>query len=214
MLNFKKYIVLFMLLSVVLLQALPNDIKKHIEDRHIFNKDQKYSDQIRNKLNGVISAINEKGDRKTFFPINFNEDTIFELIDKCDKSACLCSNQTNDKARVVQYKQEGVGTITYVKSFQADKIITAYPILRYISKEELSSKASTDKVYLATIKNNKNELKDIECTVEQINKFTKNGYKMGGNDKKGIYLLDISSKIFGPSLAFNSHILVEIDKKN
>lgn len=214
MLNFKKYIVLFLFFSTVLLQALPHNTKKHIEDRHIFNKDQKYFDLIKNKLNGVISAINEDGDRKTFFPITFDKDMIFKLIDKCDKSACLCSNETNDKARVVQYKQEGVGTITYVKSSQADKIITAYPILRYISQEELSSKASTDKIYLATIKNSKNEFEDIEYTVEQINKFTKNGYKMGKNDKKDIYLLDISSKIFGSNSAFKSHILVEIDKEN
>ena len=210
-------------------------LNRHVRDAHLLDKDRfNYPEPVKNKNEEVFSAYtadkknNIVASRKTFFPPNMQERKDFEdrlcgiIYNRC--SLFIHRQSKNLLGRRVEYKQDSSAqlTIAVVKNEQ-NVVTTVYPLLRYISAEELSTKEkevanqiSKNEIYIAT-QCTKNKNIDSVATVEFIKNASRDGVFLGvstDKNKKKSYLVDISkafSSLFHGQIVDRGSITVETD---
>ena len=218
-----KYITCLLMLPMSLIAVLD----QHVYDVHCYDPKAIYKNEIANKYNGVMSAINTKkdpksfeGHRKTLFSKKIYDKNFDAIIMNCAQNGFLLFKNDQKKCvdgRYVEYRQDKINkelVLGIVKERSAG-IKTVYPILRYISLQDLANKKPSDNIYIGSIHEEK---KDLDCymTVASIEKASHCGlYLSHRNLENGkiLYLVDIS-KTIKPDFFYGDHeergsILVE-----
>ncbi|MBP6870127.1 hypothetical protein KBC04_04545 [Candidatus Babeliales bacterium] len=200
--------------------------KSHVATTHVYDKKAQYSDIIKNEKTGVLSCVKtDEQLRKTLFPTTQDKNTISQTVlayAQTGKLLFVNEQKNNAFQKRVEYKQHPVYAdfVAGIVKNSENKITTAYPILRYISLQELADKNDNDLVYLGTVKNKEGKDSKVECTVQAIKNAAHQGVflaertcKATGNKQK---LVDIS-KYLTNSLFYGKEekrgsILVEVDR--
>ena len=184
--------------------------KFHVYEAHCHDPKATYVDVIENTVNGVASIVYKKknpkwleGQRKTLFPKQMQDKNFDNAITYCSKKGnCLFRHDqiNSTTGRFVEYRQDLYNkalVFAFVKE-QSGKIKTAYPMLVYISLDDLNQKDPSDLIYIGTVKDQKsNKFCDCNLTVFDIERVSHDGVYLGHRylDGRIQYLVDISKAL-------------------
>lgn len=187
MLNCKKYLVLALIFGNNYLCAMNI---QHIKDKHVYDRCKRYTDVIKNEQNDVLSVIvttDQYKNRKTLFPSVMTNDALRAMLKDVYINGKLCA-----RSSTVKYIKHPKSSIVIAMAKDADeKIVTAYPILRYISLQEIQVEDEQKELYIATVGSQK-----ISSLVYDLKKMAMPGiflgYRQLSNDT-AVLVTDISS---------------------
>jgi hypothetical protein len=185
----------------------------HIQETHFLkNKKAQYVDVVKNKDTQVISAVLARSNmRKTFFPDDMVSELQFDnkINELITHGNLLYADLqlSNVQGRRVEYRTDGSHKVLYgIVKNKAQDVPTVYPILRYISQQELAGKKDTDRIYLAT-RVEANKTTNVFGLVKDIKDASRDGIYLGISQdvhNQPTYLVDIS-QIF-PQVFYNESV--------
>lgn len=230
----KKYIGLIFLLQGGCVYSMNTDPVDAIDIKHITRPGQGHLYNmslikigvITNKDNGVLSVLVDINKRKTIFPKGITRDNLEDnLMEICQNGEFL-GNGLDINTKYIRLGKLVVVIVKGAREELENTIRTAYPILRYISLDEIENADNDLEVYIATVykknkKTNKSEWKDINSVASDIKTIRDSSNIIAyrkENEGREICIKDISlyysAEIFGVERFSRGSILLEVRAEN